>query len=952
MITSRLFLLSLFLLALFGALLFRLFTLQIVEGPSTYQTQYLATTLTKKSEPGTRGQIYDRSGKLLAYNQLTYAVTLQDTGAYANGYEKNLMILRLLDVLDRHSVRVISDLKIGVDSAGRYVFTSSGEEEHKRFLRDVYGLTTVRDLDQPKADGTVRYSTAATPDEIVQMMVDRYGIGKYGRKAADGTYEVSPQHTIDLINVRFALAQIAYRKYESLVVASGVDEATVGDVLEHANELLGVDIKEQYVRVYNDSVFFAHLIGYTGRATSDDVEYFSDLDPDAGYNVNDVVGKSGIERSLELTLQGKKGRTEMYVDSSGRVTEIVSQTEPQAGNDVTLTVDRDLTVGLYLMIEQHIAGIIADKLRNYDVVIVPGSNARDKLIGIKEVYGQLISNNVLDYTHFGAYDASDAEKSIYGKYTAERERVFEAFRVYLADADGTPYEKLSDEMKNYVDQYLSILTSRGYLPEDKIELTDSVYQDWLAGKIALRAYLEHAISENWLDTGKLKLSGRYTSMADTFKALTEAMEDELSENVTFSKRIYRTLIDGGVISGNEVCLALFDQGVLAPDEAAYNSLRSGGSDRAFTFMVNKINNIEITPAQLALDLCSASVILTDPRNGQVMAMVSYPGYDNNELSGTINSKYYQSLLNDQSLPLLNRATQVRTAPGSIFKVVSATAGLEEHAIADPYEIIHDDEIFTKAGYDLRCWIYPNGTHGDINVMEAIRDSCNYFFSEVAYRLASKGEDYSEARGLEILQKYAAMYGLNQKSGVQVAEIEPHVTDFAVVPSSIGQGTNAFANIQLSRYVTTIASRGNLYEFNLVSKVAAADGTVLSTYEPKILSYANISNETWNAIYTGMRMVITSGATARLLYRGCDIEVAGKTGTAQQDLKRPNHATFIGFAPYQSPQVAVAVQIPYGYTSTNSAKLGREALEYYFGEITLQEIMARGASKASTIVIQD
>ncbi len=949
---SRLFLVSVFLFLLFGLLLARLFKLQIVEGPRTYQTQYLATTHTTVKTPGTRGEIYDCNGNLLAYNRLTYSVTLTDTGAYANGYEKNKMILRLLDILDAHGVTTASDLKLTVDERGEYAYTVASEEEKKRFLRDVYGLKSVSELDAPDGKGGVKNPSSASAADIVEVLVKRYGVGRNGRKESDGTYEVSKKQTLELLGIRYALTQIAYRKYESVTVAEDVDEATVGDVLEHTNEMLGVDVKEDYVRVYNDSVFFAHLIGYTGRATSDDLETLNEEDPEHGYELNDVVGKSGIERAYESELQGSKGETEMYTDSLGQVVEVISQTEPQAGNDVILTVDRDLTVGLYLMIEQHIAGIIADKLRNYDVVIEPGANARDKLIGIKEVYTQLIDNNVLKIAHFEAYDASEAEQRIYQAYASERGRVFESMAAYLRDPDGAAYADLTDDMKSYTDQYLTVMQEQGLLPADRIDTTADFYRAWTEQKTSLRSYLESAISANWLDTSKLPLSSRYSSMADTFAALTSYMEEHLSENTAFSKRIYTALIRAGSIRGADLCLALFDQGVLNEDAEAYARLSGGSEQTAFNFIVDKVNNIELTPAQMALDLCSASVIVTDPRTGEIRAMVSYPGYDNNELSGTVNAQYYASLLQDQSTPLYNRATQVRTAPGSIFKIVTTTAGLEEGVLYGPEEIIHDDEIFTKQGYDLRCWIYPNGTHGDINVMEAIRDSCNYYFSEVAFRLGGGENNYSEQRGLDALAKYAKMYGLGEKSGVEIVEIEPHISDNSAVPSAIGQGTNAFANVQLSRYVTTIASRGTLYQYSLVDKIADSAGNVLKELDPVVESRMDISQSTWDAIYTGMRMVITSGATARRLFQGCDIEVAGKTGTAQQDLKRPNHATFIGFAPYTDPQVAVAVQIPFGYTSTNSAKLGREVIEYYFGEITLEEIMQRGASKASSIVIQD
>ena len=949
-ITSRLFIVTVLLVVMFGALVLRLFNLQILNGEQ-YQESYLQTTYREVSEAGTRGEIRDCNGYLLAYNELAYAVTVTDTGDYPTGYEKNIMLLRLIEILNKHEEETISDLKLTLDSNGNYAFTVSSEAEKKRFLRDIYGLRSTDELDQEGSNGEIQYSSDVTAEDVVNLLIERYGIGKYGSSESDGTYEVSKENTLKLINMRYAMAQSSYRKYEAVTVANNIDESTLSEILENAADLKGVDVDEQYIRVYNDSEFFAHIIGYTGKADSDDLETLQSQYPDAGYEANDIVGKTGIEQAYEGVLQGTKGTTSMYTDSEGRVVEIVDETEASAGQDIYLTIDRDLQVGLYYMIEQHLAGIISAKLRNYDVVITPGANASDKLIGIKEVYFNLIDNNVLDLNHFSAEDASATEQQIYQKYAAERTSVFSSLSTYLNAADAVPYSQLSDDMKEYVDFYISYMEENGYFIDENINTSDSIYQAWQSQSISLREYLEYAISQNWLDTSKLSLSDRYTSMADTFSALIGKMEEELSGSEDFAKKIYKTLIYDERITGCEICLALFDQGILAENAADYQRLQSGSSATAFSFMVEKINNIEITPAQLALDLCSASVIITDPRTGEIKAMVSYPGYDNNQLSGTVNADYYNSLLNDKSTPLINRATQVRTAPGSIFKIVTTTAGLEEGVLSSPYEEIYDDRVFTKQGYDLRCYVYP-GSHGSVNVMGAIRDSCNYYFSEVGYRLAMEGGTYSEESGLSILQRYASMYGLNETSGVEVSEIQPIVSDSGVVPSAIGQGTNAYAHVHLSRYVTTIASRGNLYTYTLVDKITTSSGELVEDVSPQVEKQAEISDTTWDAIYTGMRMVITDGATARRIFSGCQVEVAGKTGTAEFDKIRPNHATFMGFAPYNNPEVAVSVQIPYGYTSTNPAKLGREALEYYFGLITLEEIIARGASQASSVVILD
>ena len=156
--------------------------------------------------------------------------------------------------------------------------------------------------------------------------------------------------------------------------------------------------------------------------------------------------------------------------------------------------------------------------------------------------------------------------------------------------------------------------------------------------------------------------------------------DDLQNDAAFTKKIFRYLVNNGTVSGKELCLALYDQNILAYDENEVRMLEAGGDEYAFQFIRNKISDIEITPAQLALDPCSASAVITDVNTGEVRALVTYPSYDNNKFSGTVDAEYYNKLNNDQSLPLFNNATQAQKAPGSTFKPIIAVAALEEGVI--------------------------------------------------------------------------------------------------------------------------------------------------------------------------------------------------------------------------------------------------------------------------------
>lgn len=248
-------------------------------------------------------------------------------------------------------------------------------------------------------------------------------------------------------------------------------------------------------------------------------------------------------------------------------------------------------------------------------------------------------------------------------------------------------------------------------------------------------------------------------------------------------------------------------------------------------------------------------------------------------------------------------------------------------------------------------------------MQAIRDSCNYFFSEMGFRLSladpslenTDQETYVEQKGVDTIRTYAAQFGLDRKTGIQLNELEPHISDTAPIPSAIGQGTHAFSNVQLARYATTIANSGTVYDLTLLDKLTDSDGNLLEEYTPTIVGTTTFASTTWDTIHDGMRSVVADHLQGRSDGDDiitCKVDIAGKTGTAEESKLRPNHANFISYAPYDNPEIAVVVSIPYGYTSSNAARIASNIYDFYYGELTLEEIQASGASKASTAVVND
>ncbi len=944
LISSRLFILGGFLFFLFCVLGVRLFNLQIVNGEE-YQETYMARTERTVSLTGTRGNIYDRSGNVLAYNELSYNVVIQDNGDYEMANERNRMLLLLVRILNRHGESVEGEFQVGFDSSGEMVFTSASETSRKRFLADLYGLRTIDELDDPEG----KYPSDITARELFASRLSYYGLDELTDENGEAI-SMTDEEALAVINIRYTMGLTAYRKYESTTIASNVSKETMTDVLENSADLLGVGIEESTIRVYNDSQYFSAIIGYIGKIWEDELETLRQSNPD--YELTDLVGKTGIEASMETYLQGKKGYQTMYVDNMGRILEIVDRQEPEAGKDLYLTLDRELQIGVYHILEQQLAGIITSKLVNRDLEDSDYSKASNIPIPVKDAYYQLINNNVLDMEAFSAPEASQVEKSIYAKYSQARERIIEAIHSELLNEDAAPLETLPEDMFAYMQYIYSFLVSEGIIMTGQISQDADYYQAWRDDTISLRDYLYAGIADSWIDTTKLSIESRYSGADDVYGRIVEYVMADLETDQSFAKRIYRYLINDGTITGRELCLALYSQNILAYDEGEVRMLEQNGEEYAFQFIRQKISDIEITPAQLALDPCSASCVITDVNTGEVLCLVTYPSYDNNKFSGTVDADYYNKLNNDLSLPLFNNATQAQKAPGSTFKPIMAVAALEEGVIGLT-DTVDCTGRYTEITPNIRCWIYP-GRHDELNVEQAIQNSCNVFFAEMAHRLSTdENGNYSPERGIEMIRKYASMFGLDETTGIEIAENSPQMTTENPESSAIGQGTNAYSNVQLSRYISAVANKGTVFKLSLLDKMTDSQGNLIEDFTPAVRSQIDIQDSTWNAVHTGMRRVISDGSASKI-FNDLEVPIAGKTGTAEEvkNGHTINHAFFVSFAPYDDPEIAVTVNIPYGYSSSNAATAAKSIYRFYYGYTDLDYILNNSALSVSNVEIGD
>lgn len=333
--------------------------------------------------------------------------------------------------------------------------------------------------------------------------------------------------------------------------------------------------------------------------------------------------------------------------------------------------------------------------------------------------------------------------------------------------------------------------------------------------------------------------------------------------------------------------------------------------------------------------CGAAVVM-NPQNGEILAMASWPTFN----PSTFN-KDYKSLAADKNKPMWNRALSGTYPPGSTFKMLTSIAALET-GIVEPDTIIIDEGVYRFfPDYQPRCWIWKNGnrTHGEQNVSQALENSCNYFFYDVG-----------RIMGIDTLNQYAKMYGFGEKTGIELASEEERgrlagPEDRAkykgenwqpgdTLQAAIGQSDNLFTPLQLANYISTLVNGGKRYKPHLVKSIrSAVDGSVVRETVPEVVSEVYVSEENIRAVLEGM-LGVTENGTASSAFDGYPIKVGGKTGSAQVAMGSDN-GVFTGFAPYDNPQIAIAVVVEHGNSGGDVVPIVKKTFDEYFnnnGEI--------------------
>ena len=923
----------------------RLFDLQIIQGED-YISKFQARTTKERVLKSTRGNILDRNGDILASNVLSYSLTLEDNGTYTSTREKNLTLngvaYQVLQILHSNGDDITHSFHIVVDKNGEYAFDVVEGFTLNRFRADIYGQALIDDLkDEQKT---------ATADQMMEFLTgsEKFSIVLSGDRAYTEDELIShglpltltKQEMLDIATIRYELNTNSFKKYMQVTIATNVSEKSVAAIMENKTGLQGIDVVEDSIRQYIDDESMAPILGYTGKASSEELTELRKQNPD--YSNDAIVGKAGIEQYMELTLQGTDGKETVSVDNLGKVLKIDEDTkvEPVAGDDVQLTIDTDWQSAIYQILKQRVAGVLLTKIdaaKTFDYTYV--TDASQIRIPIYDVYNALISNSVIDITKFSNEDASDIEKNLYAKFQQKQQRVFDTISTKLNGSNPPAYKDEDEETQEYLSYICNDLLrdTLGIISKDAIDTSDATYKAWTTDEtISLKDYLTYATSQGWIDISSFSPEGEYLDSEEIYQALTAYIIDYLSTDTGFSKLLYKYMLQEDTISGQEICLVLYEQGVLDKNDDDYENLASGAMG-AYDFMINKIYTLEIEPAQLALMPCSASAVVVDVKTGDVVALVSYPGYDNNRLTNDMDTDYYAKLALDQSSPFFNKATQQTTAPGSTLKLLSTIAGMEE-GIIDEGTYIECTGTFDYVDPPINCW-YKNG-HGSLDIRTAIEQSCNYFFNMIGFQLGKVGDnEFSEVQSLNKLQEYASLIGLDRKTGIELSEATPKVSDAKAVPSYMGQGNNLFTTSELARYATVMATSGNVFKLTLLDKVMDPKGEVIQEYEPEIEDVVNISSNIWDVIHDGMRRVIQTHSQ----FDGLGVEVAGKTGTAELDLRHPNHGLFVGYAPASDPEYAVAIRIANGYSSGNACLIANDIFKYMYNLADKDSILTGIAS---------
>lgn len=908
LLRNRLFVLLAAAAVIFMILVGRLFYMQIVNGEEADAS--LTSSVTREvTIPAARGNIYDRYGRPLAVNEAAFSVEIDDS-ITVDYEDADAEAVSLYKKLIKNGYVVGDDLPITKDAPYEFTISSDELEEWKtnigltkkqmnytaeetlNYLYERFGITDA-DMTEEEKRALVSLGININDKNIMITnlimtietnggeIVDELPISQeqpyyfllededeilswkssvsMSEEELDYDAEESMQYLIELFGipenispsmqrkvaaVRYSLYLQRYKKYQPVTVAREINDEVIAAVEENLDKFPGVSVETESMRVYEDGEIFSNIIGYIRQISDTELQEYSEY----GYTSGDIVGKTGIEKVMELELNGQDGKMLVEVDNMGRKISTLETEAPVSGDDVFLTIDKELQISAYNYLKDALADAIITRLTS--------ELEKDVPVTLKQLFTSMIDSNNISVT----------------------------------------------EVMKAEDGYQKVLKDIILAHDPDIDVTDS-------------------------------------------------------EDKTEAKQVLTNAVDNGTISYTTLIYVMIEQGVITADDN-YKARIASGELTPFNVIIEKLESGDLEPAETGLEPCTGSVVVSNVNSGEVLALVTYPSYDNNELVNTFNNEYYNKLLEDPTTPLVNRPLMQKKAPGSTLKMITAIAGLETGVII-PDTQIRDKGVFKDAGTPYaNCLIYSlNGsTHGYVDVSHALEVSCNYFFYEVGYQLGNDTENPRSLKGITILDEYYDAFGLNSPTGVEIGESAPSMaspsykeevikwqnpeatssqtawTSGDTIRAAIGQSVNSFSAASMNKYVATLANGGTRYKMHLLDKVKSSDGTVTEEAEETVENVLEIAPENLEAVYEGM-LLVTQGSkgTLRTVFKDFPIDVAAKSGTAEENKNLSSHVWFVGFAPYDDPQIAVTVMIPFGdVTGSPAAVVARNVIGEYMG----------------------
>lgn len=876
LLSNRIVILAILFAVILYLLWSNLFRLQVLES-GDYESLNADTYVRTVMTDGTRGDIYDRYGRPLAYNEYTWSLYYDSSQEVE---DLNGLCHQISQLLLEHEVNDSLSLAISYSEEQGFYFLSDYENSavlRYLFLAEIYSKSSSQLTAQEKQT-TAEEAYLYMRDELFEIPQDTYSIAE----------------TLEIMKYRYAIYIQRFQTDTPILIAEDIPEELRVSMMERSQEYPGFTFQSEENRVYPGGEAFAHIIGYMSSIPETELEAYEQN----GYDPEDRIGIEGLEAAYESSLHGTQGMIEITY-SSVTDEELSRETIQEAtkGNDIYLTIDMDLQQESYEILVEKVKSLLIDKITGVSSSDGSSYSASDVLISL------------MDNGYFDPDDLLSVD-SVYGEtfrtaYEQMSQTILSQLRTAVLDQD-LLIREYSDDLSQIYNTWIEIMRdAEGVLSRDYQD-AGTFYEEYAAGEKTAYEFLEYCIYNNILDLEQFGLEHEMDVEVIMQSFLDQEFENLLNNNA-FQQIIYERILADGTFTEENFMLLLYDASILSNTDGSRSDMLSGAVS-AEDILIQKIQSDELTPSDIHLDPCSGSAVITDTQSGEVLAMVSYPSYDNNRI--TSDSTYYNQIINNQSSPLLFRALQETRAPGSTYKMCNAITSLEE-GVTTVDETIYDAYQFNLANSIDKPVCHSTVSHGNVNIIEALRVSCNYYFYTMGYRLSEPiNEEFDDAVGLEKMAYYAKELGLATETNIELPEASPSTSDQDAVRSAIGQGTNSFTSANINRYTSTLANNGTVYNLYLIDHISNYAGEIIYQTEPVIDHQANVSQSSFDTVREGM--VAMAESTQQLVeFMANGISVAGKTGTAQEINNRQPHALFTGYTNVEDPEATITVVIPFG-----------------------------------------